>query len=228
MRGRWQPSGWWTRRDAEQGGEPDPQGFQDLGAQLARLDQPAERLQPLPVAVGAERFARDAPLQLGGRTQWETQEDRPAALAHHADGVVLGLATGAVPQQVDPAGDRGSRSGPRSARIGQRMPLLSVAGSSPRDGARGGRPCHDGAASGDRHRHQPHASVWPAGILACRWQQSALARIPGTMKDQQRPGPLRWGRPRSARSATASWISYALYVGVALLWFVPDRRFTPW
>jgi hypothetical protein len=52
--------------------------------------------------------------------------------------------------------------------------------------------------------------------------------MPGTMKDQQHPGPLRGGRPGSRRAATASWISYALDVAVALLWFVPDRRFTRW
>jgi hypothetical protein len=39
-----------------------------------------------------------------------------------------------------------------------------------------------------------------------------------------RTGPLRWGRPGSRRSATAPWISYAPYVAVALMWFVPDRR----
>ena len=38
----------------------------DLGAQLACVDQPAERFQPLPGDFHAERVALDAPLELSG------------------------------------------------------------------------------------------------------------------------------------------------------------------
>jgi len=57
--------------------------------------------------VGGERFARDAVLQLGGRAG-QDQEDRPAAVADRTDGLVAGLAAGAVQQQVDAAGNGGA------------------------------------------------------------------------------------------------------------------------
>lgn len=40
----------------------------DLRAQRAGINQAAQRLQPRPVDVGGERFARDPALQLGVRT----------------------------------------------------------------------------------------------------------------------------------------------------------------
>src|SRR5580765_3078384 len=74
----------------------------DLRAQAAFLDQPADRFQPLAVDVGVERFARDAPTELRGSTD---QEDRPAALAHRADGLIAGLAAKRVEEDVDAAGN---------------------------------------------------------------------------------------------------------------------------
>ena len=70
----------------------------DLGAQLARFDQPADRLQHLPVDVGVERLTLDAASQVGGSAD---QEDRPAVLAHRADGSVPGLAASSVEEHVD-------------------------------------------------------------------------------------------------------------------------------
>jgi len=67
------------------------------GAQLARVDQPADRLQPLPGDVAADRFARDTPLELGSRTD---QEDRPAALAHRRAMSGLGRHTGEAARQA--------------------------------------------------------------------------------------------------------------------------------
>jgi hypothetical protein len=29
-------------------------------------------------------------------------------------------------------------------------------------------------------------------------------------------------------AVVSPWISYGLYVAVALMWFIPDRRFTRW
>jgi hypothetical protein len=40
----------------------------DLGTQFACIDEPREFLQPLPAAVGRERFAGYATLQLGRST----------------------------------------------------------------------------------------------------------------------------------------------------------------
>src|SRR5262249_36501505 len=67
----------------------------------------ARCLQPLPAAVGGERFAGDAPLQRSGQAL-QDDGDHPAAVADRADGLVAGLAPGAVQQQVDAAGNRGA------------------------------------------------------------------------------------------------------------------------
>jgi len=64
-------------------------------------------LQPRPVGVGGERLAGDAALELGGSTL-QDQEDRPAAVTDRAEGLVAGLAAGAVQQQVHAAGDGGT------------------------------------------------------------------------------------------------------------------------
>ena len=64
-------------------------------------------LQPRPVDVGGERLAGDAALELGGSTL-QDQEDRPAAVTDRAEGLVAGLAAGAVQQQVHAAGDGGT------------------------------------------------------------------------------------------------------------------------
>src|SRR6201996_1309660 len=79
----------------------------DLGTEGAVIDQPVERLEPLPGDAGGERLAGDAALQLGGRTV-KDDEDRPAAVADRGDGLVAGLTAGAVQQQVDAAGNRGA------------------------------------------------------------------------------------------------------------------------
>lgn len=76
----------------------------DLGAQLARFDQPADRLQHLPVDVGVERLTLDAAPQVGGSAD---QEDRPTVLAHRADGSVAGLAASSVEEDVDAARNYG-------------------------------------------------------------------------------------------------------------------------
>ena len=57
-------------------------------------------------AVGGERFAGDAPLQPGGQAR-QDYGDHPAAVADRADGLVAGLAPGAVQQQAGAAGNRG-------------------------------------------------------------------------------------------------------------------------
>ena len=75
-----------------------------LGAQLARFDQPADRLQYLPVDVGVERFTLDAAPQVGGSAD---QEDRPAVFAHRADGSVAGLAASSIEEHVDAARNYG-------------------------------------------------------------------------------------------------------------------------
>ena len=80
----------------------------DLGTQRAVVDQAAECLQPLPAAMGGERFAGDAPIQLSGRTL-QDYGYHPAAVADRTNGLVAGLAPGAVQQQVDAAGNRGPR-----------------------------------------------------------------------------------------------------------------------
>src|ERR1019366_3681338 len=79
----------------------------DLRAQPSGIDQAAQRLQPLPVDVGGERFASDAALQLGGRALQNDGND-PAAVADRADGLFAGLAAGTVQQQVDATGNRGT------------------------------------------------------------------------------------------------------------------------
>ncbi len=73
----------------------------DLGAQPARIDEAAQCFQPLPVDVGGERLAGDAALKLGGRTL-QNDEDRPAAVADRADGLIAGLAASAVQQNASP------------------------------------------------------------------------------------------------------------------------------
>jgi len=76
----------------------------DLGAQLPLVDQSTDRVQPLPVYFRVERFAGDATSQLVGSTD---QEDRPATVAHRADGLVAGMAASSVEEDVDAAGNRG-------------------------------------------------------------------------------------------------------------------------
>jgi hypothetical protein len=57
----------------------------------------------LPAAVGGERFARDATLQLG-RSAPQGDEVHPTAIAYRADGFVTGLAAGAIQQHIDAVG----------------------------------------------------------------------------------------------------------------------------
>src|SRR5690348_9624895 len=78
----------------------------DLGAQLPLVDQPTDCVQPLPVDVGVERFAGDASSELVGSTD---QEDRPAAVAHRADGLIAGMAASSVEEDVDAAGNHGEQ-----------------------------------------------------------------------------------------------------------------------
>jgi hypothetical protein len=73
----------------------------------AGIGQAAQCLQPLPVDVGGEGCTGDAALQLGGRTG-QDYEDRPAAVADRAEGLVASLAAGAVQQQAGAAGNRGT------------------------------------------------------------------------------------------------------------------------
>ena len=77
----------------------------DLWTQLAGIDQLREFLQPLPAAVGGERFAGDATLQLRKRAL-QDDEVRPTAIAYRADGFVTGLAAGAIQQHIDAARNR--------------------------------------------------------------------------------------------------------------------------
>jgi predicted O-methyltransferase YrrM len=136
----------------------------DLGAQRAGLDQAAQCLQPLAVDVGGERFARDAALELCGGTL-KDHEDRPAAIADRADGLVAGLAAGAVQQQVDAAVNRGThlldpvRGVVVEHLAGAQAPQVVVvgwAGHAQRAGAQGHRDLHGGAphsarGGGDEH-----------------------------------------------------------------------------
>src|SRR5690348_18435114 len=78
----------------------------DLGAQLPLVDQSTDRVQPLPVDFGVERFAGDGASQLVGSTD---QEDRPAAVAHRADGLIAGMAASSVEEAVDAAGNHGEQ-----------------------------------------------------------------------------------------------------------------------
>ena len=136
----------------------------DLGTQRARVHKAAECIQPLPAAVGGERFAGDAPLQLGGRTL-QDDGDHPAAVADRADGLVAGLAPGAVQQQVDAAGNLGShlldpvRGVVVEHRTGAQAPqvvMVARAGHAQRSGAQRrrdlhGRAAHPSGGGGDEH-----------------------------------------------------------------------------
>jgi hypothetical protein len=120
--------------------------------------------EPLAVDVGGERFDRDAALELCGGTLKDYQ-DRPAAVADRADGLVAGLAAGAVQQQVDAAGNRGMHLlDPVGGVVvehlaGAQAPQVVVvgrAGHAKGAGAQGCRDLHGGAAhaacgGGDEH-----------------------------------------------------------------------------
>ena len=74
----------------------------DLWTQLASIDQAGDLLESLPAAVGRERFAGDATLQIGRRAL-QDDEVRPTAIAYRTDHFVVGLAAGAIQQHIDPA-----------------------------------------------------------------------------------------------------------------------------
>jgi len=134
----------------------------DLGAQLALVDQSTDRVQPLLVYFGVERFAGDATSQLVGSAD---QEDRPAAVAHRADGLVAGIAASSVEEDVDAAGNHGehlldSVAGVvvehfAGAQVPQVVPIAR-AGHAQRAGANGRGYLYGGAAyasgrGGDEH-----------------------------------------------------------------------------
>ena len=67
----------------------------DLSVKLARVDDVTQRLQPLAVDVGGERFAGGPPFEVE-RAEWGYQGHHAAAIAHRIHGLVLGLAAGGV------------------------------------------------------------------------------------------------------------------------------------
>lgn len=67
-------------------------------------------------------------------------------------------------------------------------------------------------------------AVLVRALVRCNGQDSALARAIGD--DRKGYTSLVAYAVAVLLAGVSPWISYALYAGVALMWFIPDRRFT--
>ena len=166
----------------------------DLGAQPALVDQPTDRVQPLPVDVGVERLAGDAPSQLVGSTD---EEDRPAALAHRADGLIAGMAASSVEEDVDAAGNHGEHLLDPVAGVvvehfaGTQVPqvvALARAGHAQRARAHGPGDLHGGAA------HAPGRGGDEHGLTGLQLPPDDQS-VPGGPSADHQPGRLLEAQP---------------------------------